>query len=551
MLLLAERAGFRSGAPCLSRRLVGWIPPLLFLGVLFFWPLTNILSRGFQGDWLFHLLNIRDWQITWFTIWQALVSTALTLIFAIPGAYILYRKRFVGQRVLRSIITIPFMLPTIVVATGFTIFRDATHVWSNPVFWIITAHIFLNYSLAVRTIGSFWMSLDLQTEEAAALAGAGRFRTVWSISLPQLKPALISAGASTFLYCTASYGVMLVLGGGQVQSLETEIATAANTLLDLPKASALALIQSLLSVVAFGVTQTGGRANLGIEVGEHDGEVKSLDRRDWLASVITFPLIALLIIAPMSMIVFKAFNEGDGLIGNFVNLTGRGTRNLLNLSVLDSIGNSLRNMVISASIALVVGVIVSYLLAVPAKNFKQTVVNRILDIAFLLPLGISTVVLGFGYLVTFGGYPLPLRETWLVTPLIQSVMSAPIVIRLVYPALVSVDRSHYEAASTAGANRWQVWWFIELPMIRFSVYTAAAFAALVSLGEFGASSLLAYGDQATLPTVLYTLISKPGGQNYGMAMAAATLIIVLTFAVVFLISRENLQERRPKRNGLA
>lgn len=551
MLLLAERAGFRSGAPCLSRRLVGWIPPLLFLGVLFFWPLTNILSRGFQGDWLFHLLNIRDWQITWFTIWQALVSTALTLIFAIPGAYILYRKRFVGQRVLRSIITIPFMLPTIVVATGFTIFRDATHVWSNPVFWIITAHIFLNYSLAVRTIGSFWMSLDLQTEEAAALAGAGRFRTVWSISLPQLKPALISAGASTFLYCTASYGVMLVLGGGQVQSLETEIATAANTLLDLPKASALALIQSLLSVVAFGVTQTGGRANLGIEVGEHDGEVKSLDRRDWLASVITFPLIALLIIAPMSMIVFKAFNEGDGLIGNFVNLTSRGTRNLLNLSVLDSIGNSLRNMVISASIALVVGVIVSYLLAVPAKNFKQTVVNRILDIAFLLPLGISTVVLGFGYLVTFGGYPLPLRETWLVTPLIQSVMSAPIVIRLVYPALVSVDRSHYEAASTAGANRWQVWWFIELPMIRFSVYTAAAFAALVSLGEFGASSLLAYGDQATLPTVLYTLISKPGGQNYGMAMAAASLIIVLTFAVVFLISRENLQERRPKRNGLA
>ncbi|MFM5952509.1 MAG: ABC transporter permease [Micrococcales bacterium] len=535
----------------MSRRLVGWIPPLLFLGVLFFWPLTNILSRGFQGDWLFHLLNIRDWQITWFTIWQALVSTALTLIFAIPGAYILYRKRFVGQRVLRSIITIPFMLPTIVVATGFTIFRDATHVWSNPVFWIITAHIFLNYSLAVRTIGSFWMSLDLQTEEAAALAGAGRFRTVWNISLPQLKPALISAGASTFLYCTASYGVMLVLGGGQVQSLETEIATAANTLLDLPKASALALVQSLLSVVAFGVTQTGGRANLGIEVGEHDGEVKSLDRRDWLASVITFPLIALLIIAPMSMIVFKAFNEGDGLIGNFVNLAGRGTRNLLNLSVLDSIGNSLRNMLISASIALVVGVIVSYLLAVPAKNFKQTVVNRILDIAFLLPLGISTVVLGFGYLVTFGGYPLPLRETWLVTPLIQSVMSAPIVIRLVYPALVSVDRSHYEAASTAGANRWQVWWFIELPMIRFSVYTAAAFAALVSLGEFGASSLLAYGDQATLPTVLYALISKPGGQNYGMAMAAATLIIVLTFAVVFLISRENLQERRPKRNGLA
>lgn len=535
----------------MNRRLVEWFPPIVFLGVLFFWPLINILSRGFHGDWVLHLLDIRDWQITWFTIWQAVVSTLVTLVFAVPGAYILFRKKFVGQRALRSLITIPFMLPTIVVATGFTIFRDAGHLWSNPVFWIITAHVFLNYSLAVRTIGSFWMSLDLQTEEAAALSGAGRFRTVWSISLPQLKPALISAGASTFLYCTASYGVILVLGGGQVHSLETEIATAANTLLDLPKASALALIQSLLSVVAFGVTQSGGRANIGIEVGEHDGDVKNLDRRDWFASLITFPLIALLIVAPMSMIIFKAFSEGSGIIGNLVNLSSQGTRSLLNISVWDSMGNSLRNMIISAAIAIVVGTAVSYLLAKPTKNVRQTVVNRILDIAFLLPLGISTVVLGFGYLVTFGGYPLPLRETWLVTPLIQSVMSVPIVIRLVYPALVSVERSHYEAAATAGANRWQIWWFIELPMIRFSVYTAAAFAALVSLGEFGAASLLAYGDQATLPTVLYTLISKPGGQNYGMAMAAATLIIVMTFAVVFLISRENLQERRPKRNGLA
>ncbi|MFM2384946.1 MAG: hypothetical protein RL166_820, partial [Actinomycetota bacterium] len=119
----------------MSKRLVGWIVPLLFLGVLFFWPLTNILSRGFQGDWFLHLLDLRDWQITWFTVWQALVSMVITVTLAIPGAYVLYRKRFVGQRVLRSLITIPFMLPTIVVATGFTIFRDASHLWSDPILW--------------------------------------------------------------------------------------------------------------------------------------------------------------------------------------------------------------------------------------------------------------------------------------------------------------------------------------------------------------------------------------------------------------------------------
>ena len=181
----------------MNKRLVGWSIPLVFLGVLFFWPLVNILNRGFEGDWSVHLVDARDWQITWFTVWQALVSTAITIALAVPGAYILYRKNFVGQRFIRSLITIPFMLPTIVVATGFTIFRDAANLWTDPIVWIIAAHVFLNYALAVRTIGSYWMSLDLQTEEAAAMAGAGRLRTVFSISMPQLKPAIISAPRAT------------------------------------------------------------------------------------------------------------------------------------------------------------------------------------------------------------------------------------------------------------------------------------------------------------------------------------------------------------------
>ncbi|MEY4397689.1 MAG: hypothetical protein RLZ53_265 [Actinomycetota bacterium] len=534
----------------MNKRLLNWILPVLFLGVLFYWPLLNILSKGFSGDWASHLIGVRDLQITWFTLWQALLSMLITVAVAIPSAYVMYRKAFPGQRFLRSLITIPFMLPTIVVATGFTLFRQLEWLGSNPVFWIITAHVFLNFALAVRTIGSFWMTLDLNVEEAAALDGAGRLRTFWLVSLPQLRPALISAAASTFLYCTASYGIILVLGGGQVHSLETEIATAANTLLDLPKASALALIQTVLSLVAFGITESGGRSRLGIEGGDHDGLVKPLDKKDWLISTFVFTFMSAVIFAPMSLILIRTFTTGEGFVQNFSNLGGKGTRDLLNLSVIDAMGNSLRNLLIAGTIALVIGVLASYLMARSGSSKLHKVFTRILDIAFLLPLGISTVVLGFGYLVTFGGYPLPLRESWLVVPLIQSVMAVPLVVRLVYPALASIDRVQLEQASTEGASPWQIWWLIELPAIRFSVYTAAAFAALVSLGEFGAASLLAYGDQATLPTVLYSLISKPGGENYGMAMAASSLIMVLTFAVVFAISRESVRERQPRRGGL-
>jgi thiamine transport system permease protein len=276
--------------------------------------------------------------------------------------------------------------------------------------------------------------------------------------------------------------------------------------------------------------------------------MKNVDGRDALPMFITSVAIVVLIAAPMGLIVLKTISSGDGLFANFSNLAGQGTRDLLNLTVFDAALNSIRNMVIAGTIALAVGTLAAYLLTQNWRSRFSKVLIRVFDIGFLLPLGVSTVVLGFGYLITFGGEPFPLRESWLVVPIVQSVLAIPIVIRLVYPALANIEAASLESAASAGANRLQIWWLIQLPLIRPSLMTAAAFAALVSLGDFGASSLLAYGEQATLPTVLYSLISKPGGDNYGMAMAASTLLMALTFLVIFTLGRETQREPKVLRN---
>jgi thiamine transport system permease protein len=164
-------------------------------------------------------------------------------------------------------------------------------------------------------------------------------------------------------------------------------------------------------------------------------------------------------------------------------------------------------------------------------------------VLFLIPIGISSVVLGLGYLITFGEGPLPLRGSWLAVPIVQALMSLPLVIRMLNPALVSIGAEHREVASLSGANSRQIWWHIEVGIIRNVILTAVGFTLIAGIGEFGAASLLAYGDQATLPTVLYALISRPGQQNYGMAMAVCTILIVLTFVFVFSASSRTL--RRP------
>ena len=158
-----------------------WAIPLVFIAVLFYWPLTKIIGLGLSADWLEIYLESGTLNAIWFTLWQAAVSTAIALVIGIPGAYILYRKKFFGQRFIRALITVPLVLPTIVVAIVFSSFRAEHQIYEqiglgfffeNSVYWIIAAHVFVNYSLIVRTVGGVWAPMDNETEEAAADAGA-------------------------------------------------------------------------------------------------------------------------------------------------------------------------------------------------------------------------------------------------------------------------------------------------------------------------------------------------------------------------------------------
>lgn len=505
------------------RRLALWAAPLLFVGVLFYWPVSRIVAMGLGGNWLSVFSQASVQQTIWFTIWQALLSALLCVALGLPLAFLLYRRSFFGAKALRTFLVIPFVLPSIIVAISLAGLRDALP--DGAILVILIAHLFLNLSLVVRIVGSAWSSLDTSIEDAASIDGAGALRTFFSITLPSLRSAILSAAILVFLFCATSFAIILVIGGGQLQSIETLSYQALNQYLDIETAAALSIAQTIISASAFALSRKFATGEVRFEVNDESCAKQNLTKREIPVVAFSLSLVVALFVIPIGSVLVRAFTvAGKFSFDNFALLSSRGARELLDITVLEALSNSVRNSAIAAALAFVVGTLVAWLLQGKRGWFAE--------FAFLLPLGVSPVVLGFGYLVSFGSGPLELRKSWLVVPLVQALIAMPIVIRMIQAALAALGREPREAAANSGANTWQTFRLVEAPLIRGTLVAALGFALLASIGEFGSAALLAYGDQATLPLVLLRLISRPGEQNYGMAMAASALLIVLVFVLI-------------------
>lgn len=234
--------------------------PVAFFAVFFAYPVAAIVARGLKADgvWqfgrLWDVLGQSDIQhVLWFTTWQALASTALTLLVALPGAYVFARFDFPGKQLLRAVVTVPFVLPTVVVGTAFLALvgrgglldelwgvRLDTTVWA-----ILLAHVFFNYAVVVRTVGGLWSQLDPRQEEAARMLGASRLTAWRTVTLPALGPAVAAAALMVFLFTFTSFGVVQILGGPTFSTLEVEIYRQTSEIFDLSTAAVLTIIQFL------------------------------------------------------------------------------------------------------------------------------------------------------------------------------------------------------------------------------------------------------------------------------------------------------------------
>jgi thiamine transport system permease protein len=479
---------------------------LLFFAV----PMAAILERGLtSGGGL--SLPPGTAELLWFTIWQAAASTVLTLAAGLPIAWAIGRFRFRGRSLAKALVLVPFVLPTVVVATAFlTLLPDG---YERGLWAILAAHVYFNIAVVTRIVGGAWATIDPAIAEAAATLGAGPIRRARKVTLPQLAPALSASAALTFLFCFTSFGVILILGGPGRATLETEIYNRAARQFDLHAAAMLSLLQLVAVAVVLALAslleaRAGSASTLAVEA----RVLRRPRARERLALAAVLAVAALVLALPLVVLLRRSLGHWGSLF--------RETPVLL-VEPWQAAVYSVAFASLAALIALVIGGLAAVTLARRPPGAADGFV--------LLPLGASAVMLGFGFLIAFDTPPLDFRSSWWLVPVAQALVAAPFVVRIVVPALRSIDPRLREVAATLGAAPSRAWREVDVPLVGRAFAVAAGFAFAIALGEFGATVFVARAEQPTLPVAIFRFLGRPGAENQGVA---ASLAVVLAGIVV-------------------
>ncbi|GAB4535826.1 MAG: iron ABC transporter permease [Anaerolineae bacterium] len=541
-----------------------YLIPLLFLTIFFFYPLFSIFALSFAPEGSLDLSALRRLISTdyyartlWFTIWQASLSTLLTVALALPGAYVFARYQFRGKSLLQALTTIPFVLPSVVVANAFSAWLGPRS-WLNQALmamfgleqppinlqhtiWIILlAHIFYNYTVVLRIVGGFGANLNPRLEEAARMLGARPRDVLRQVTLPLLMPAIAAAALLVFIFCFTSFGVILILGGPRFATLEVEIYRQTVNLFNLPLAAALSIVQILFTfTLMWFYTRLQARTAVPLDLRpQKHTQRRARTLRERLLVGANIALMVVLLLSPLLALVERSFRLGGELsLRYYAELFVNRRDSILYVPPVQAVLNSLGFAAIAVALALGLGLISASLLARPGRRRGIRRLQTFFDPILMLPLGTSAVTLGFGFIIALDEPPLNLRTSLLLIPLAHTLVAFPFVVRSLLPALRGIKPSLRETASVMGANPWQVWRQVDLPIVGRALLVGAVFAFTISMGEFGATALIARPQMPTMPVAIYRFLGQPGALNYGQALAMSTLLMLVCAVGMVAIER--------------
>jgi thiamine transport system permease protein len=483
--------------------------------VLILAALVAVISRA---DWPVSF-GAADWAVLRFTIWQAILSALFSVIFAIPVARALARRRFVGRAALVTLLGAPFILPVIVAVLGIlAVFGRAGWVSQGLALvglpplsiyglqGVVLAHMFFNMPLATRLILQGWQAIPAEQYRLVGQLGLPAVTVFRTLEWPMLRQVVPGAAALVFVICLTSFAVALTLGGGpRATTIELAIYQAFRFDFDLGRAAILSLVQLIVAGTA-AVLALWILPPLVLQSGLDRPLVRWDARGRFFRGLdaVWIGLAALFLLLPLGAVVMS------GLVG-----LGQ-----MPASVWGAAWTSIWVAVLSTVLLVCMALPLAAWLGQSDKGGAEAIT--------LLGLAASPLMIGTGWFILI--YPVadPRLFALPVTAVVNALMALPFAVRILVPGMRQTFADYGRLNMALGLHGFALWRIVLLPRIRPRLGFAAGLAAAMSVGDLGVVTLFADPEIATLPLQMYRLM---GSYRTEAASGAALLLLGLALGL--------------------
>ena len=497
--------------------------PLAFLLAFLIAPALGLLAQATalgssDAPWLAPLSDpYLRWRLLW-SFLQACITCVLVLLLGLPMAWVLARLEFAGRGWLLRALMLPFVVPTLVAAMGVLALAGPQGLWQRwggaswqgTPYLLLYGNVFFNLCVLVRAATEALEQVSASRLAAARTLGATPWRAFWRIEWPAIAPWLMSALCLVFLYCFAGFGLALVLGGPHFATVEVEIYTLVAYELQISQAGVLAVWTLCLTAPCALVYAMLERRLATPLRADRIARHRPQSAVQWLAVCLAVLILGLVCAAPVLAMVVRALGAG-----------AEAWAVLLEAETLLALWNTLR---FSAS-ALVLATVLGVCHALAAQRWA------LLRALAFLPFVVSPVLVAFGLLLLYPAWtasaPLLLAA--------YALLAYPFVAKALASALDGMPAHYLEAAATLGASPWRVFWRVRWPLLQPALRRGMAFAAATAVGEFAVTLFLSRPEWATLTTLIYEHLGRPGQTHYASALVLSCALMVLAFAVFMLL----------------
>lgn len=471
-------------------------------------------------------------HIVWITFYQALLSTILSLTSAILMAKALSLIEFKGKRLLIKLMPVTFILPALVVVTGLlsvygqqgvlAYLCQLLHIpFSFSIYGlkgILLAHVFLNFPYACALFYQTLNSVPIEQRQLAAQLNFSTFTFFKLLEWPLLRRQILPMAALIFMLCFSSFAIVLALGGGpKYTTLEVAIYQAVRDF-DLLQAALLACVQLLCCLAFIGLMQKINKTGRNFTVTFSDTNYR-LPTANWLKVICMFVIISggLFIFLPMLTILIQ---------GIFFFRTS-----LLTFMLLQALLFSIVIAFGSAMIAMLLGLLLLWTNSRLLINQKRQISNRLMLIASLI-LAIPSMVLASGLFLLLFGYSNNTVFICLLIMLCNGLIALPFILKNLVMPLYDITARYWQLTQSLNINGVAHFYLVDFKGLKSKMLMSFAFAAVLSLGDFGVIALFGGQSVATLPYYLYQQISH---YHYQESIVTATILLLLSFSLLVVM----------------